>query len=216
MPLPGPARIHPGNTFKALDAGYMTDQRSFSNLSTASHRMQSKASVDLSMTPPRLVASGHTTSGTTEVGITTGIVHGTAPANMSRCRWGALTQVAAGRAVSVGSVRVPFGGTVPLNAGFIPSPHPTFSLSVVAAAGDPLVSAAADIDYEGTFTITLLPGAVEVSFDGKLDSFPAFESYASLRGVTKTLFTSAPPPGNTVMSLPGRANRPVSGSVRFP
>ena len=55
-----------------------------------------------------------------------------------------------------------------------------------------------------------------VSFIGLLDSFPAFEAYASLNGQTKALFTSLPPPGNTVTDLLGDANRPIQGSVLFP
>ncbi|WP_159452326.1 hypothetical protein [Singulisphaera sp. GP187] len=91
-------------------------------------------------------------------------------------------------------------------------------LKLKAAAGDPLVSAAADIDYEGEFVIR--PGAksgeVTIEFNGKIDSFPAFEAYASLDGKVKPLFTSPPPAGNTVMSLPGLANRPITATVSFP
>jgi hypothetical protein len=44
-----------------------------------------------------------------------------------------------------------------------------------AAAGDPLVSAAADIDCEGLLVVAPASGALSVGFDGKIDTFPAFE-----------------------------------------
>ena len=77
---------------------------------------------------------------------------------------------------------------------------------------------AADIDYEGTVTITraAIGGPLTVKFDGKIDAFPAYECYASLNNVTKELFRSAPPVGNTVADLLGSANRPITGSVTFP
>jgi hypothetical protein len=90
-------------------------------------------------------------------------------------------------------------------------------MELLAEAGDPLVSAAADIDYEGMLIVTPgSPGGLNLVFSGKIDSFPAFEAYASLDGKTKTLFRIPPPPGNTVQSLPGRANRVVSGAATFP
>ena len=76
---------------------------------------------------------------------------------------------------------------------------------------------AADIDYNGTFTITIDgAGGVAIAFSGMIDAFPAYDCYATLNGVTKTLFTNSPPPGNTVASLLGGANRSVTGSASFP
>ena len=88
---------------------------------------------------------------------------------------------------------------------------------VEGAAGDPLVSAAADIDYEGWFTLRLDSAAKQltVEFEGKIDAFPAFECYALFHNVTKPLFTIPPPPGNTVSNLLGGPNRNVRGSVSF-
>jgi hypothetical protein len=87
-----------------------------------------------------------------------------------------------------------------------------------ASAGDPLVGMAADIDYGGTLKITGgdAPGSLDVSFEGLIDAFPAYDCYTSYGGVTKTMFTSSPPPGNTVADLLGPANRPISGKVSFP
>jgi hypothetical protein len=103
--------------------------------------------------------------------------------------------------------------------------HPTASavetcvITLHAAASDPLVSAAADIDYRGTFEVTVFsrsPYRVAVAFDGFLDEFPAFECYAALGVFKKPLFRIAPPAGNTVTELPGGATRPVVGHVVFP
>lgn len=50
------------------------------------------------------------------------------------------------------------------------------SLRLIGQAGDPLVHAAADIDYEGYFSFTFSSATrtVTVIFDGKIDAFPAF------------------------------------------
>lgn len=76
---------------------------------------------------------------------------------------------------------------------------------------------AADIDCNGTFAISIDgAGGVAIAFDGMIDAFPAYDCYATLNGVAKTFFTDSPPPGNTVASLLGGANRSVTGSARFP
>lgn len=219
VPLPGAARLNPLNTFKNWDSGFLTDQRTFDSNVTASVRMRSIAT--LTIAPPKMTLSStrHESSGTTEVDMDTGKQLDFAVADMTRCRWGTLNQVQM-LPIRMGTVRVPFGGSAPLNVGMRPNPTPTFTLAVRGQAGDPLVSAAADIDYEGTFTIALLAGgatpAVAVEFEGRLDDFPAFEAYARLDAVTKTLFTSSPPAGNTVVDLLGGPKRPVAGKVVFP
>ena len=88
---------------------------------------------------------------------------------------------------------------------------------LVAAACDPLVVGSADIDYRGKLTIrgNLARGVFEVSFDGLIDAFPAFECYANYNNTTKTLFQVDPPPGNTVVNLLGPPNRRISGWVTF-
>ena len=195
VPLPKSARLNPLNLIKNIDAGYLTDQRDFSDMFPAgrmpSVRMRSLA--ELTFGPTQLTNSlskqVHESTGTTEVDMDIGSQLGFGVADMSRCSWSL--------AEDSSSIR----------------------LIVKGAAADPLVSAAADIDYEGTFTITEddpSQGAVTVKFSGKIDEFPAFECYARMNGMTKKLFTAPPPPGNTVMSLPGPANRPITGNVTFP
>jgi hypothetical protein len=218
IPLPGEARMWPGNTFKDQNCGYLTDQRGFDPAAGASVRMQSWAEVEL--LGPALIRQTHRSSGTTEVNLATGTQTGFAVANMSRCRFSVpspssgppggflahLTVARAGPAYPIAPPRLP------------PGVYGSLSVQVTGAAGDPLVGLAADIDYAGTFTISGggTPGSLNVSFQGMIDAFPAFEAYASFNGRTKEIFRSPPPAGNTVVDLLGAANRPISGLARFP
>ncbi len=167
----------------------------------------------------------HRSSGTTEVNLVTGKQTGFAVADMSRCSF---------KAMPVPGPSGPPGGGVGLFAGHtsagrggiafpLAKPHAptgrygTIKVEVVGQAGDPLVGMAADIDYVGAFTVAVgAPGTFEVSFEGKIDKFPAYDCYAHFNGVTKEIFKSSPPAGNTVADLLGAASRPVSGRVSFP
>ncbi|MEM9062376.1 MAG: hypothetical protein AAGD13_18100 [Pseudomonadota bacterium] len=212
IPLPLPARLHPGNAIKNRHAGYLSDQRSFDKSATASVRMRSWIEVDLGRSIT-VTASDHESSGTTEVDLSNGNELGFAIADMSRCSW--TTPTRPGGRYRTWPLGVPFqvqypGGSNSANV---------LRQRLVGQAGDPLVYAAADIDYEGivSFVITRRnPLNVMVDFVGKLDRFPAFECYARSGDKTKCLFREPPPAGNTVMSLPGKASRPISGRVQFP
>lgn len=197
IPLPAIARLNPLNDGKPLSAGYLTDQRFFDSDIDSSCRMQSVA--DLALSPGGWQLTNgfigeHRTSGTTEVDVNTGEQLDFANADMSRCAW-------SGGAIAEPKAGAPF----------------TQQFQLKAAAFDPLVSAAADIDYAGTFTLTTTPGAegdvVQIDWQVMLDAFPAFEGYVDRDGTVQTLFTIPPPNGNTVSDLVGDANRPFSGSV---
>jgi len=59
--------------------------------------------------------------------------------------------------------------------------------------------------------------ARSVKFDGKIDQFPAFDAYATINdGLGIMLFQESPPAGNTIMNLPGTANRPIVKTITFP
>jgi len=225
VPLPNVATLWPGNwdkdiLGKTMPTGYLTDQRSFDQAQSASCRMQSSAVINLATN--ELVSSDHTTSGTVEINFKTGAETGAEDADMSRC---SLFKIKDSDDDSHGSR--PFGGvgahlrpsqgptTFPGQGGR-PSQIPT-KFGLIAAAGDPLVGMAADIDYNGTITVSPPhpSGAVKITFNGMIDAFPAYECYASCNGVTKTLFRINPPPGNTVVNLLGGANIPVKGSATF-
>jgi len=213
VPLPGLARTNPLNLFKNWDAGYLTDQRTWSNALGASVRMQSFA--ELRLTPQvSVVKTDHRSSGTTEVDMATGNQLGFDVAKMNRCQFSTLSArlpVHRSKTYHTFPLGVPYTLDTPANG------PPIHELRLVGQASDPLVSAAADIDYEGVFQISMTasPWRCQVVFEGLIDAFPAFECYAQLNGQTKCLFTAPPPAGNTVTNLPGSANRRISGRVLF-
>ncbi len=193
--IPCPLIATPVNP-RCPSSRYLTDQRTFDPSPTASVRMRSIAEIQLQ--PPLFVRHPdleHVTSGTTEINKTSGEVTCAKNADMSRCSFN----------------------------NFRTEPDPsnlsnfTIKLEVVAAASDPCVNLAADIDYAGTFSVFCSPSGkfVQVTFDGKIDSFPAFEAYATINGSTKALFTVPPPAGNTVADLVGSASSPIGGVARF-
>ena len=192
--IPCPAIALPVNPH-CLSRGYLTDQRTFDAGPIASVRMRS--AVEIRLIPPGLVSAEHITSGTTEIDKSTGAVTCVKFADMSRC--------------SFSNLRVEPDPTAPFSGNFF------IKLTVKAAASDPCVNLAADIDYGGEISVFCSPrgGIVEVIFAGQIDSFPAFEMYAGLNGVIKTLFRVPPPPGNTVANLLGGASTPISGRARF-
>jgi hypothetical protein len=220
IPLPGIARLWPGNTFKDWDAGYLSDQRGFSSVPGASCRMQSI--VEVEMAGPAMISQTHRSSGTTEVNLVTGVQTGFAVADMSRCSFtvvpkgppgGGIGPLAAHTRAGRGGVAFP-----PIPARLPPGVFGSISIQLIGQAGDPLVGMAADIDYVGTITFSggVMPGSVEVSFNGMIDDFPAYDCYATFNGVTKTLFTDSPPAGHTVANLLGPAKRAKTGRVMFP
>lgn len=193
IPLPAAARAWPGNWLKDRDCGYLTDQRTFSQTRGASSRMTSEFDFDISTMV--MTSQAHTTSGTTEVNLVSGAQTGFANADMSRCSFTPSPFV------------VPTAG---------PPMRRTAAIRLFAAAGDPLVGMAADIDYSAWIAVTVSYASVEVDFNGHLDNFPAYECYASLGTLTKVLFTAPPPTGNTVVDLLGSATRPFQHKVSFP
>lgn len=173
--------------------GYLTDQRGFDNRPSAPVRMRSIA--EIQVLAPRLVRTDHVTSGTIEINRNTGAVTCTQPADMRRCSFTGFS--VAPRLIPAGSYLI--------------------RLSYRGAASDPCVNLGADIDYFGDIEILCTPASnqIEVSVSGRVDSFPAFEMYASLGSVTLPLFTLPPPAGNTVVNLLGGASTPVAGRAVF-
>lgn len=207
VPLPVVARSWPGNAFKDWNAGYLTDQRGFDDRFGASHRMCSFVKIDTDAMA--VLEWGHSTSGTTEVNLVTGVQTGFAKADLYRCKW---SRDFAGESIDAWSARQPSqsgSGNPAANA-------KTIRFKLVGAAGDPLVGMAADIDYNGVVAIRVSPDSIDVGFSGEIDSFPAYDCYARLADTTKALFRISPPPGRTVTSLLGSASTLVKASVSFP
>ena len=219
--LPGLARIDCFNTFKPKNTVYLTDQRGFSSNLTASHRMQSLIDIQLSNNPA-VVRMSHTTSGTTEVDMDTGTVLGFDKAKMTGCSFSPLMANHPSNAVRhnmnrYSAQRGGFVGNQSAAATAAPS-HLVYETRLRASVSDPLVSSSANIDYNGVFKVSINPSRPSyclIDFEGKIEPFPAFECYAELNGVVKTICTAAPLPGKTVMDLVGNANRFISGRASW-
>jgi hypothetical protein len=88
-----------------------------------------------------------------------------------------------------------------------------FRIYIKASAGNPCVTGAPDIDYQGWFTIQYFSTYVKFAFLGKVDEFPFYESYGQLGSSTPVeIFKLNPTPGKTPFNLFGTANRPVDSS----
>jgi hypothetical protein len=95
----------------------------------------------------------------------------------------------------------------------------TAIVDIKCAAGMPYLpnSLTPDIDYTGRVTID--PVKRSLTFDGKIDAYPAFEAYASFGlhdgnpPVTVTMFQLRPPAQNTPLNLIGSANTSVRRMV---
>jgi hypothetical protein len=205
VPIPQLARIpNFADKHKTLNCGYLTDQRGFSNAIGASCRMQSKIEVDLWFMT--IFSQNHDSIGTTEVDMVSGNQTNFGKADMSRCKY---------KLISPKRAAFPW---LPNDENGKPNPPPpgVINLQLDAAASDPLVKWAADIDYNGMLSIVIGPnGLLGVSFGGKVDGFPYYDCYVSYKGVTKPMFTVTPPAGNTVMNLPGPARQSVTGSAVY-
>lgn len=204
VPLPLIARGHPRNLFKPWNEGFLTDQRGFSDQQTASVRMQSAATVQVSPAGLRASIDAPKTSGTISVDLKSGKQLGSAGADLNKC-----------------SMDIYHGPSTRLNmltGQWIDEGAQSIILAIYAAGSDPLVAASADIDYTGNWQVIHHPqkNYLAVLFKGKIDDFPAFEAYAQFNNSTQTLFTAPPPKGNTVVDLLGDAKRPVTGDVSWP
>lgn len=195
------------NLAKPFHTGYLTDQRSFSTHNFASSRMHSEAAMDIDC-PTAGFTQQHTSSGTTEVNLLTGVKQGFRVADMNGCNFSAPVDISP----LVKPTSIPGFSTLSDNS-------TVTSIKVSGSGTDPLVFFAAPIKYEGRFIVrtTVKIGSanrnVSVYFDGYISDFPAFEAYASYNSNTKTLFKLSPPAGNTVLNLTGNFN-PFTGPPR--
>ena len=209
VPLPKLARLHPMNTSKQVGTGYLGDQRGFSEKMSAAVRMRSTLEVNL--WPPRIASVSHTTSGTTEVNIDSGMVTAKANADLSGCFVSGLEwyltnsngRVTKSHGVSENDL---LGNTYMILC------------QVYGEGSDPLVAGSANIDYDGLLRIFVEPekSQVRVVWDGAVDGFPAYEAYAQFKNVRKTIFTWMPPVGNTVLNLVELSGPADFGRGSFP
>jgi hypothetical protein len=96
-----------------------------------------------------------------------------------------------------------------------------FSVALKASSKNPCIAVATvkimpNLDYEGTIRVALTEDrkSAAVSFDGLVESYPAFEMYASVNGgEPQTIFRVPIAKGATAADLMGPPNRHISESV---
>jgi hypothetical protein len=164
---------------------YLTDQRSFSADIHAKSRMHSEFKLAYSRGTPTMT-QWHNCDLTTELDCEDGCVECQKTGKVNRMKF---------ELVSVGS-----------NAEIV----------MDCAASNPCSPSSrlfGDIDCEAV--IRYDPVARLLEIEGKIDQFPAFEAYATMNdGAGVAIFQLSPPAGNTVMNLPGGANRKIHYTIQ--
>jgi PKD repeat protein len=199
LTLTAPAPFAPSTVIRGPEplyqlngALYMTDQRSFSSDPSASARMHSEVWLDVTF-GPLLQNEIERTDRTEEIGQLSPQPYSVA------CLKAADTS------------RMHFQN--------VRGSSDLIQIDIAAAANNPCTAPLSilptpDISYTGTITIDV--PARTISFNGFIDSFPAFEMYAAINNHPPlTLFMIPPPPGNDPWNLFGPANVPVNVSVPF-
>lgn len=186
-PRPSPYMMYQGVSTVRVGTSdcYLTDQRTFSSNINEKSRMHSEVKVDFS-SPTPLITQWHNCDFTTECDCEDGDVECHKPGKTSRM------------------------GFFPISVG------PRTTIRMDCAASNPCAPTSrlfGDIDYEGTIVFDKDTRTIQI--DILIDRFPAFEAYATINdGPGTVLFREAPPIGNTVMNLPGRADRPIRRSLK--
>lgn len=197
-----------------FNRAFLTDQREFSSDIHASARMHSEIEIDL--VRRKQVYEFHHCYETVEVDARTG---------EEKCRKLGETEnmhfsdveffddgvAASGDGTSAGSG----GGT---SAGS----HFGCSFTVKASSKNPCIAIATvkimpNLDYEGTIHIELSDDRqrATISFDGLIESYPAFEMYAVVNnGEPQTVFQMPIAEGATSSAMMGPPNRPISHQVQ--
>ena len=176
---------HIGKTWVGVSDCYLTDQREFSNDIHAKSRIHSEFRLDVTGPVPTLT-QWHNCDYTTECDCEDGDVECHEQGKTSRCLYTLAPASMSG-----------------------PGPY---TIKVKCAASNPCAPTSrlfGDIDFEGSVVVDI--ASRSIAFDLLIDQFPAFEAYATLNdGAGVTMLRESPPFGNTVMNLPGGANRPYS------
>ena len=186
-----PAGTHLGKTMipgpNPLSDCYLTDQRGFTNDIHAKSRMHSEFRIEFNPFSP-IFTQWHHCDSTTELDCGDGDEEGTSTGNTSRMKFTLLR-------------------------GSASSPTGPFVIEMDCSACNPQAPTSrvlGDIDYRGRITVSpAAPAGPSIEIDIIIDSFPAFEAYATINdGAGVMMLNESPPLGNTVMNLPGTANRP--------
>lgn len=203
-PIPGHPGMTmiPGPSFNLLSDCYHTDQRSFSNNINASSRMHSEVKIDFSG-GGQAMTQKHNCDETIECDCEDGDEECKKKGDTKNMNF--IIQPLPNPNLAVPTPRI----TIPTPV--LPVSSSTITIQMKCAAHNPCAPSSTlggDIDCEGT--IYMDRSARRIECDIKIDSFPAFEAYATINdGAGVMLFQIAPPIGNTVMNLPGPATRAV-------
>jgi Protein of unknown function (DUF3238) len=85
------------------------------------------------------------------------------------------------------------------------------AIHLSGAANNPCFGGSPDIDYEGTYYIDV--NQRQLTFQGKVNGFPAYESYAEFDGSTVTVFNYGPT--GVPDDLMGAASESIDETVSF-
>src|ERR1044071_4902829 len=167
---------------------FLTDQRDFSDHIHAKSRMHCEARINLAATPPTMT-QWHNCDFTTECDCDEG---------EEECRKQGSTE----------------------DMGYVLTHDPKLSVTTLkldARAWNPCSPSSAvggEIDMHAKFVID--PNKKTLACYATVDSFPAFEAYATINdGAGVAIFLQPPPSGNTVMNLPGEATTIIAPITLF-
>jgi hypothetical protein len=193
---PVPGTKHSGKTMLPtpgpMNAWFLTDQRGFSSDNDVSSRMHSEIEIDIMK--QQIARELHQCWDSVQVDSENG---------EEQCRDAADTTE-----MAFSHFQVAHHGRA-------------FSLDLKAASKNPCLKFASmavspNLDYEGKITITVDEDYREalVTFEGKIETYPAFECYVSANGgPPQTLFLAEVVPGTNPLNLVGPPVRPMSVRV---
>jgi hypothetical protein len=172
-----------------IDAWYLTDQRQFSDDPAASSRMHSE--IELDMLNWKIAREFHQCCETIEVDHETG---------EEKCREAAATDN-----MAFSNLQLAEGGS-------------TLSMEIKGSSRNPCLKIASvevspNLDYEGIIIVSLhtTTRQVMVAFDGKIETYPAFELYASVNDAPPVaVFREGVIPDASPLSLIGAPTREVN------
>lgn len=193
-PVPGNGE-YAGQTMlpspKALNACFLTDQRGFSSDINAHTRTHSEIEIDVKQ--GKILREFHKCDPTIQVDCATGEEICNKAATAEYMKFSDFE-------VNGDTITVKLSGSA--------------RNGCLEVASIPL---APSLDYNGTITITLVDdGCCVLEFEGKIETYPAFEMYASLDNESPiTIFTAPVVPGATPLNLTGGPARDVKRKVEL-
>jgi hypothetical protein len=197
VPVPG-SGAHAGKTMLNMswlvNRSFLTDQRSFSSDIHAEARMHSEIEIDVAKN--KETYQFHHCYDTIEIDANTGD---------EKCRAQGDTDNMRYHDFKISTDRRHY--TVKINAG---SKNPCVKIGRVKLTPS--------LDFEGTITVFVEddPSKAVVTFNGKVEKYPAFEMYATANdGDPQTVFQIGVAPSGSIGDLPGGPERTVYGRAEL-